>query len=114
MCLEPLLAKYTGRTYTIAWGTSTGWEAGLKSRINSTIDNPKCYSVIADLNHGPTTNTVNSTYYNRNVAHYVCVYGYNNSTNQVMIADSNSAAPVQYRCSFAQLANATKARGVIW
>ena len=110
---QPVLKKYTDRAYTLSWGSSTNWETSLKTKIMSTIDDPNCYNVIANINHGSTSTPIHEVY-GKKAAHYVCVYGYNDTTKEFIIADPNEKAPAQFRCSYKALANSTRNRGVIW
>lgn len=108
------LNKYApGNNYIATWGNSTGWVYTMAQNIMYTLDKPGYYDVIADLYHGVTSTPINPIYAN-GIKHYVCVYGYNDTSKIDYISDSNSAAPVEYTTPYLNLANSTKDRGIIW
>ncbi len=116
-----------GNSYSLKWGCSN-WEYNLRYRVLYTIDQgwnwpyypytyfTDGYNVIGDLNY--TTSQVtdampgyeNST----SVAHYICIYGYNDSTDYFNISDSNPNVSRTYIASFSCVAEATYNRGIIW
>ncbi len=102
-----------GNNYTLTWGTASGWTNTMASDIEYTINKTGSYDVIGDLYHGASSTPIHSAYQN-GAAHYICVYGYNNTSRYFYIADSNSAAPVQYTTPYTNLGNSTQQRGIIW
>lgn len=108
-----VLNKYApGNNYAIQWGGSN-WSNTVRVAVIYDIDKSGNYNVIADLNHGSTSTPVNPIYSN-GAAHYISVYGYDDTTGSVNINDSNSAAALYYKTSFTNLANSTYARGIAW
>lgn len=65
------------------------------------------------ITHGSTSTPVNPVYAS-GAKHYICVYGYNDSTQKYNIVDSYSQAPLQYQTSYTNLANSTQQRGIVW
>jgi hypothetical protein len=109
-----LVNKYApGHGYILSWGTSSNWNANLSAKVMSTIDKANCYNVIGDLYHGATTTPISPVYAN-GAAHYICIHGYNNVDKKYFVSDSNSAALVQYKAPYLNMANSTQKRGVIW
>jgi len=101
-----------GNNYTLQWATSN-WNTNLANKVMYTIDKSNNYDVIGDLYHGATSTPVNPVYSN-GAAHYICVYGYNDSSHIYYIADSYTAAPVTYTTPYINLANSTQQRGIVW
>lgn len=102
----------SGNNYLLTWA-STNWNTNLATRVISTIDKPGCYNVIGDLYNGATSTPIHSVYAN-GAAHYICIYGYNNSDGYYYVSDSNSAAPVTYTTPYINMANSTQQRGIVW
>ena len=103
-----------GNNYVLKWAPASGWLTTMPSNVMYTIDKgPADYNVIGDLNHGVTTTPINSVY-SKGASHYICIYGYNDSTDYYYISDSNSAAPVTYTTKYNNAAKSTQARGIVW
>ena len=100
--------------YLLCWGTNN-WNSDLQAKVIYTIDRPYNVNVIANLNHGYTTTPINPAYTN-GIAHYVCVYGYNDNAGvkKYNICDSKSSVTTKYTTDYLNLANSTVSRGVIW
>lgn len=117
------LNKYVPENgYLLSWGTSSGWESTLASRVIYTIDyvyyitwgyGRSGFNVIGNINHGSTTTPIHDHYKN-GAAHYICIYGYDDINKMYYISDSNSAVPVTYKASYRNTANSTQARGIVW
>ncbi|MDR3288810.1 MAG: C39 family peptidase [Peptococcaceae bacterium] len=103
-----------GNNYTLVWGTTSGWSASLSAKVIYAIDKTNNYDVIADLYHGATSTPINAAYAS-GAAHYVCIYGYNDSAQTYNVSDSNTAvSQTLYTTTYAKMANATQQRGIIW
>lgn len=124
---ENTLNNYApGNGYLLKWGTSN-WEYDMGYRVIYTIDQGTTipyppysyftdgYNVIGDMYYENGVSDAMDPVYDKNfVAHYICIYGYDDSTDMYYISDSNSQAPVQYQASYSSTAMATQQRGIIW
>lgn len=114
-----VLNKYArGNNYTIQPGLNLqrDWEVKLRNCVVGTINKTSNYNVIANLNHGPSgkDSCVNDFYANKYVAHYVTIYGYDDS--RVFISDSNDkmGRNRKYSTGYYSMAYTTRNRGIVW
>ncbi|MGL4569624.1 MAG: hypothetical protein ACRCVJ_01000 [Clostridium sp.] len=100
--------------------SSTNWRSEVKSSIVYTTNKDngykkKNYPVLANqYKDSSTSNAVIHPVYSGTSRHYLAVYGYNSSGSTAYISDSNANAPRTFTTSTEKLANASKARGIIW
>lgn len=112
---SPVMNNYApGNGYVIATPTSgTDWNGAINYRVKTTVD--KGYNVVANLNHGSIKYPIHPIYAN-GIAHYVTVYGYNNTSELYYVSDPNydTRLPYVYQTPQYNMAESTKSRGIVW
>ena len=110
-----------GNNYTRESGNDypvlDNWIKKVQNSVIWTIDKSKNYNVIANLYHDPAKASwcVNDVYANKQVAHYVTIYGY--TPNGVYISDSNQLFTDSTRTYYTgnwSMGYTTQARGIVW
>ena len=101
-------------SYKLAWGTSN-WNSDMRTRVIYSIDSGGNRAVVANLYHNSANSSqyVNSAY-SGGIAHYISIYGYDDSSGIYYIVDSNTATSTYYQAAYYNAAWSTQARGIVY
>ena len=124
-CPVPKLKGVDVLPYKAKWGPNKPWPIGttdwntwssnMRSLMMLAFDAGLNYNAIANINHPAATSSqyINS-YYKTGAGHYVCVFGYNDSSGVYNISESNqNIAATTYTTPYKNLAWSTQKRGIV-
>lgn len=113
--LSTAMNKYApgNRYVTYNASSSSNWQYTLNFAVGMTID--ANYNVVANINTGVTDYPIHWAYAN-GIAHYVTIYGYDQSASVYYVSDPNydTRIPYVYQSSQTNMTESTRARGIVW